>query len=386
MIHALLVVGAVATVLAAVVLPVNLAAIPPLSRTAKTLPASRCPRVSVVIPARDEEGEIERAVRSHLSQDYPDVQVVVVDDRSRDRTPEILAALAREDRRLIVVEGTDPPEGWLGKPHALWQGARVADGEILLFADADVRYDRRALREEVAVLEGRDLDLVAFFPRLEMRGFWENVLLPYLSVGVFLGLGFLAVRPRFKGLALGAGVGNLVRRRVYDAVGGHEALRDSVIDDVHLAIAVKRGGFRVGVFRADDRIAVRIYRGFRGVWDGFTKNVAWAFPGAGGAVLFALTLVLFAASVAPAATLLAAGARAPVASADVRLAAVVFAGSIVVRASLAAALGDPLWPAPTHPIMTAVWAGLLGRSLFHRFVRKRLTWRGREYDARRARF
>jgi chlorobactene glucosyltransferase len=386
MIHALLVAGAIATVLAAVVLPINLVAIPRLSRVAGALPAGRFPRVSVVVPARDEEEEIERAVRSHLSQDYPDLQVVVVDDRSRDRTPEILAALARGDPRLLVAEGSDPPDGWLGKPHALWQGAQAADGEILLFADADVRYGPQALREAVTVLEARDLDLVAFFPRLEMHGFWENVLLPYLSVGVFLGLGFLAVRPRFRSLALGAGVGNLVRRRAYAAVGGHEALRDSVVDDVHLAIAVKRGGFRVAVFRADDRIAVRIYRGFRGIWNGFTKNIAWAFPGVGGAVLFVLTLVLFAASIAPAATLLAAAARVPVAPADVRLAAAVFAGSIAVRASLAAALGDPLWPAPTHPIMTAVWAGLLGRSLFHRFVRKRLTWRGREYDARRARF
>ena len=223
----------------------------------------------MVIPARDEEEEIERAVRSHLAQDYPDLQVVVVDDRSTDRTPAILARLNAEDSRLVVVAGEEPPVGWLGKPHALWQGARVADAEILLFADADVRYDARTLSEAVTVFEERGLDLLAFFPRIEMHGFWENVLLPYLSVGVFLGFGFVAVRPRFRGLALGAGVGNLVRRRAYDAVGGHEALADSVVDDVHLAIAIKRAGLRTGVLRADDRIAVRIYRGFRGVWNGF---------------------------------------------------------------------------------------------------------------------
>jgi chlorobactene glucosyltransferase len=339
-----------------------------------------------VIPARDEEMEIERAVRSHLSQDYPDLQVVVVDDRSADRTPAILATLAREDRRLVVVPGSEPPDGWLGKPHALWQGARAADGAILLFADADVRYDPRALRDAITVFEQRGLDLVAFFPRLEMRGFWENVLLPYLSVGVFLGLGFAATIRWFRGLALGAGVGNLVRRRAYDAVGGHAALRNSVVDDVHLAIAIKRCGFRVGLLRADDRIAVRIYRGFRGVWNGFTKNVAWAFPGAGGAFLFALTVVLLVVSIAPAGTLLAAAAGIPIAQRDLTLAGAVFAGCILLRAALAATLRDPLWPAVTHPIMAAVWAGLLGRSLFHRFVRKRLTWRGREYDARRARF
>ncbi|HEY6064966.1 MAG TPA: glycosyltransferase, partial [Thermoanaerobaculia bacterium] len=325
MIHLLLVTGAVATVLAAVVLPLNLAAIPRLSRTASGLSPGRFPRVSVVIPARDEEGEIERAVRSHLAQDYPDLQVIVVDDRSTDRTPQVLASLARETPRLTVITGREPPEGWLGKPHALWQGAQVVDGEILLFADADVRYDPRALREAVALFEERRFDLLAFLPKFEMRGFWENVLIPYLAVGVFLGFGFVAAHRRVRGLALGAGVGNLVRRKAYDAVGGHRALRDSVVDDVRLAIEVKRAGFSVVAVRAVDRVAVRIYRGFRGVWNGFTKNVAWAFPGVGGAVLFVLTLALFAASIAPAATLVAAAFGAPVPPVDVRLAAAVFA-------------------------------------------------------------
>jgi hypothetical protein len=102
-------------------------------------------------------------------------------------------------------------------------------------------------------------------------------------------------------------------------------------------------------------------------------------------LLFGLTVLLLAVGIAPVATLVAAAAGVPILRADVVLAAAVFAGSVLLRASLAATLRDPLWPAATHPIMAAVWAGLLGRSLFNRFVRKRLTWRGREYDARRAR-
>jgi chlorobactene glucosyltransferase len=377
----------VLTVLGAIVLPINLAAIPRLSRKAAALRGARYPRVSVIIPARNEENEVERAVRSHLAQDYPDLQVVVVNDRSTDRTGEILRALNRKDPRLIVVDGREPPEGWLGKPHALWQGAQVAGGEVLLFADADVRYHHpRTLSEAVAVLEEGRLDLLAFFPKLEMRGFWENVLLPYLAVGVFLGFGFIAAQRRIRGLALGAGVGNLVRRRAYDAVGGHAALRNSVVDDVRLAIELKRAGFSVVAMRAVDRVTVRIYHGFRGVWNGFTKNIAWAFPGAGGVVFFALTILLLVVSVTPAGVLVAAALGAPLSGPDVSLAAALFAATIVLRAALAAALSDPLWPAATHPIMAAVWAGLLGRSLIHRYVRKRLTWRGREYDARRTRF
>ncbi len=374
-----------ATLLGAIVLPVNLRAFPRLAREAEKLPPAARARVSVVIPARDEATEIERTVRSHLAQDYPDLHVVVVDDRSTDATREIVAALAREDARVRLVRGVEPPEGWLGKPHALWQGAREADGDFLLFADGDVRYHPRALSEAVTVMEGRRLDLLAFLPRLEGRGFWENVLMPYLAEAVFLGLGFLA-RFRRCPIALGAGAGNLVRRRAYDAIGGHEALRDSVVDDVRLAGTVKRAGFRVAAFRAEDRVFVRMYEGFRGVWNGFTKNIAWVYNGFVGFGLFGLTVLLLAVSIAPAVVLVLAAAGAPIPLRNVALAAAVFASSVVLRIALAAALESPLWPAPTHPIMTAVWAGLMGRSLFQRFIRRRLTWRGREFDARRARF
>ena len=380
MLHALLVAGAVTAVLGAVVLPINLAAFPRLSRAAKGRPTGKLPRVSIVIPARDEEEDVESAVRSHLAHDYPDFEVIVVNDRSTDRTPEIVEALARQDSRLTVIAGSDPPAGWLGKPHALYLGARAAGGELLLFADADVRYHPGALREAVAVLEDSRLGLLAFFPRFENRGFWENVLLPFLSIAVFLGFGFLALSRRIP-LAMGAGAGNLVRRRAYDAVGGHAAIRDSVVDDVRLAVVVKQAGFRVAAFRAEDRVAVRMYYGFREVWDGFTKNVAWAFSGAAGAVLFGMMIVLLAGAIAPVVVLAAAAAGAAVPAADVRLAAAVFAATVLLRAVMAGTLGDPIWPAATHPLMAAVWAGIIGRSLHWKFVGKKIVWRGRRYDA-----
>jgi chlorobactene glucosyltransferase len=385
-IHALLVAGVVATALAAILLPINLAAFPKLSRAASGRPAALLPRVSVVIPARNEEAGLERAVRSHLAQEYSNLQVVVVEDRSTDGTAKILEALSREDSRVTVVAGREPPDGWLGKPHALWLGSKTADGELFLFADADVRYHPRALIEALTVLEDRRLDLLAFFPKFETRGFWENVLIPYLSVGVFLGLGFLGAMRRFRPLAIGAGAGNLVRRRAYDAVGGHPALRDSVIDDVRLAITLKRAGYRVGGFRAPDRVVVRMYRGFREVWNGFTKNAAWVYSGFGGVLLFVLTVLLFSLSIVPVVVLVLAVGGVAVPGNDVRLAAALLVSSVLLRAVLAVALSDRLWPSITHPIMSAVWAGLIGRSLFHRFIRKRLTWRGREFDARIARF
>jgi chlorobactene glucosyltransferase len=384
MIHPLLVIAAAAGALSLALVAVNLALTPRLSRV-RVADAAH-PRVSIVIPARNEERSIEAAVTSHLAQAYSDFEVLVVEDRSSDRTAEILASIARENPQLTVIAGADPPAGWLGKPHALHQGARAAKGALLLFADADVVYRPGALAEAVAHLEERRADLLALLPRLEAEGFWENVLMPFVLGAYFLGPGFLANWDRPRWLAVGGGAGNLIRRSAYDALGGHEALRDSVIDDVRLALKAKRAGFRTRAVRAEDRVTVRMYRGFREVCDGFTKNMAYAFNGALGVFLFASTAFNILIAIAPALVLAAAllGARLP--GSDLALAAVAYGLAVLARLLMAQALKERLWPAFTHPFMLAVWAGIIGRSLYHRIVRRRLTWRGREFDARTARF
>jgi glycosyltransferase involved in cell wall biosynthesis len=367
-----------------VVLPVTFALTPRLSRPRPQPP--RLPRVSIVIPARNEERDVERAVRSHLAADYPNFEVIVVDDRSSDRTGEILTALALEDRRLTVVSGDEPPAGWLGKPHALHLGARAATGELLLFADADVVYDRRALAASVAFLEAGRVDFLALLPRMEAVGFWESVLMPYVLGAYFGGIGFLANLDRPRWVAAGGGAGNLIRRHAYDALGGHAALKDSVVDDVHLAIKAKRAGFRARAVRAEDQVSVRMYRGLAGVVNGFTKNIAYTLNGLLGVGLFLLTAVITVLWVAPPLTLIAALAGAPVSPPDVLIAAAAFALVVAARLAAAAALRDKLWPSVTHPIMAAIWGFIICRSLYHRVVRKRLLWRGREFDARGARF
>ncbi len=343
-------------------------------------------RVSIVIPARNEERDVEATVRSHLAQDYPNFELVVVEDRSTDATPRILELLSREDSRLRVVPGVELPEGWLGKPHALAQGAARSGGELLLFADADVRYHPRALSEAVAYLAAQRLDFLMLIPRFEMRGFWENVLMPYLLVAFFQAPSFLANWQRPRWIAAGGGAGNLVRRAVYEGVGGHRALADSVVDDVRLAFAVKGAGYRVGLVRADDRIVVRMYRGFREVFDGFTKNFAYVYQGLTGLLLFGITVLTLGGGLLPVGALAADLLGLDLPSADVVLAVVACGLAVFSRVVLAVSYSEPLWPALTHPIMAAVWSGILLRSLFHRFIRRRLTWRGRTFAARRARF
>jgi chlorobactene glucosyltransferase len=384
MVHGILVAAVCCGPIFLALVLVNLASTPRLSRMGVS--RGPFPRVSIVIPARNEEAAVEQAVRSQLAQDYPDFEVIVVDDRSTDGTGAILESLAHGSPRLRVLHGTDPPPGWLGKPHALWRGARAASGEILLFADADVCYHPACLSEAVAFLESRKADFLALLPRMEARGFWENVLMPYVIGAYFAGPGFLANRDRARWMAIGGGAGNLIRRRAYESIGGHEALKSSVVDDLALAYRAKRSGFRARVVRAEDRVAVRMYRGFSEVWDGFTKNIAYVFQGWVGALLIVLNASWFAVTLVPPAVLLAALLGAPVNSGDLGLAAAATAMAMAARAVVALALRDPLWPCLAHPIMAAVWAGIICRSLYQRVVRRRLTWRGREFDARGARF
>lgn len=383
--HAALLASLAIAIFSAAVFPANVRTMPRLSRPGRPAPAA-WPSVSIVVPARNEERGIEAAMRSQLAQDYPAFEVVVVDDGSADATRSILERLAREDARLRVLSGAEPPAGWLGKPHALHEGAAAASGTILLFADADVLYDPRTVREAVALLEAERLDFLALFPAFEMRGFWENVLMPYIPIAYFFGLGFLANSDRHPWIAAGGGAGNMVRCEAYAAVGGHAAMRESVIDDVRLAMAVKRGGFRCRVARAEDRVRVRMYRGFREVVDGFTKNASFVFAGAFGFAFLAGTALTVTAALAPIAALLAAAMGAPIAAGDVRLAAGVIMGTLLLRGALARLLSWPRWATWTQPLMAAAWGAIIVRSLYWRFVRREVLWRGRRYDAARARF
>ena len=384
MLQTLLWVSAAYWVISLSMVLVNRLALPKLSREPGA--GADAPFLSIVVPARNEERAVETGVRSLLAQEYPRFEVVVVEDRSTDRTGAILASLAAADPRLTVLHGAEPPPGWLGKPHALWQGARHATGEVLLFADADVRYHPRAASEAVGFLERRSVDLVAFFPKLETAGFWEHVLMPNLSITIYFGPGFLANADWLRRIAVGSGAGNLVRRRVYDAVGGHEALRASVIDDVRLALEVKRAGYRARAVIATDRIAVRMYHGFREIWDGFTKNTAFVLGGLTGvAVLFIVVLsILF--SVTPPAVALAALLGVPVPASNVALACVCVGLLLAARFALSLVTGEPLWPALTQPVMSLVWGGILFRSAWHRYVLRSVVWRGRAFDATKADF
>lgn len=339
-------------------------------------PLAHEPLVSVIIPARNEERVIARTVRAFLAQSYTALEVIVVDDRSSDGTGEILGSI--EDGRLLVIHGEEPPPGWLGKPWAMHEGSLRARGELLLFVDADVIYAPEAVRAVVAHQQAGSVALLSLLPHFEMRGFWENALMPQLAIFVFSFLPlWLANRSRSGLLAVGGGPGNLLSREVYDAVGGHEALRDSVIDDVALSRLVRRKlRLQTEAVRADDFVSLRMYHGLREIVDGFTKNLFFVF---GRNYLTGIVLIAagFVFHILPYLLVLRGD---PFAIATVVLITVT---RLVLFAALRYSLLAALF---LHPVMLAGWMYITFRSMWYTGVLRRLSWRGRTYDARESRF
>jgi hypothetical protein len=328
--------------------------------------------VSIIVPARNEARGIERTLRAFLAQNYEAFEVIVVDDCSTDGTGVIARALA--DPRLIVVTGDEPPLGWLGKPWAMQQGARIARGELLLFVDADVHYEPNALRAAVAHIEREpNIAMVALLPYFEMHGLWENIAMPALSMIGFTLLS--ANRSRAVTLAVGAGTGNLVRREAYEGVGSHEALKNVIIDDIGLARLLRRHGEGTEAVRADLLVDIRMYHGGREILHGFTKN-AFALVNRSYLVAVPFLLLMIGSGVFPYCAALTGDGFA---IATVALIAVV---RLILFTSLGYRVDSALFG---HPLMVASWVVIFGRSIWTTGVRGVLEWRDRTYEIEKTR-
>lgn len=239
---------------------------------------SSWPHLSVLVPARNEANNIEACVRSLLQQDYPDFEVIVLNDHSTDGTPSILARLTREFDHLRVLQGAPLPDGWLGKHWACQQLAEAATGELLLFTDADTRFAPGALRQSVAAFLAEGADLLTAFPREEAITWGERLIVPVIAFGIVSFLP-LALVQKFRWSALSVSVGQfmLFRRSALEAIGGYRAVRQNVVDDVALGRLIIQQGFRWRLMDATRQVTCRMYHGFWEAVDGFTKNVFAVF-------------------------------------------------------------------------------------------------------------
>jgi cellulose synthase/poly-beta-1,6-N-acetylglucosamine synthase-like glycosyltransferase len=232
------------------------------------------PRVSIIVPARNEEAAIEPALRSLLALDYDNYEVIAVDDRSTDRTGEIMDSLQKNspESLLKVIHHRELPSGWLGKTHAMWTAANQASGEWLLFTDADVMFKPESLRRALAYAEAEHADHVVLFPQMIMHSPGERMMIAFFqTLFVFGHRPWKVADPKTKD-HMGVGAFNLVRRSAYEAVGTYKALRMEVVDDMKLGKVVKNAGFAQRNVFGGDLISIHWARGAMGIVNNLTKN------------------------------------------------------------------------------------------------------------------
>jgi chlorobactene glucosyltransferase len=346
--------------------------------------AALLPPVSVIVPARDEASNVRRCLESLAASTYPDFEVVVVDDRSTDDTARLARAVAPgHARRILVMDGAELPEGWLGKPWACWQGARAAEGRLLLFTDADTIHEPTLLERAVLGLLEERADLLTVVGSQLMLTFWEKLVQPQVFFTMIMRF------PRFEALgrtgswrdAIANGQFMLFRREAYEAIGGHEAVKDEVVEDLVLAQIVKRAGLALRIRGAEDVLATRMYRSLPHLIEGWSKNIVmgglrsmppWIRPFvapvslAGGLGLWIFPPAMLVASLV-----------GLVGSGWLAWSAATYGVSVMLWALFMGRMGAPWWYAPLYPLGAAVGVLIFVKSWVGG---RRVVWKGRRYE------
>ncbi len=341
---------------------------------------TECPAVSILVPARNEAKVIERCVTSLLAQDYPNFEVIALNDNSTDRTGEILAEIQRKDNRLKVLMGQALPDGWLGKAWACQQLSEAARGELLLFTDADTTHQPNALRHAVATMLATQSDMLTCVPYQVVETFWEKIGVPLVH---FLIMCFLPMSQiwnnRDTAFAFACGQFILFRRAFYEKLGGHAAVRTALVEDVWLVKATKRAGGKAMVFNGIDVVSCRMYESLADVWKGFSKNlfagVNYSYAG-----MFGIALMMFGCFIVPYLFVAMSFVVAPF-SCDffwLPLAHIVVA--IVMRLIIAWRFGLPTLGAWLNALSVALFIGIALNSMWWIWSGKGAEWKGRRYD------
>jgi chlorobactene glucosyltransferase len=214
-------------------------------------------RISVIIPSRNEERFIERSARHVLSSQYSHLELILVDDRSQDRTAKVMEHLAKEDPRVSVISVRELPAGWTGKAHALWQGGRLSSGDILVFTDADSVFSPSALSTTLDYFISNDLAMLSLAPGFVVRGFIEDVIHPFLAMGLLFFYPLKDVSDASKPAALASGCYIMITKQAYEAIGGWAAFRDEITEDIAMSKAMKAHGLKLATLRGEDLVQTK---------------------------------------------------------------------------------------------------------------------------------
>jgi chlorobactene glucosyltransferase len=339
--------------------------------------AGELPLISVLVPARDEDENIEACVRSVLALNYPHFEVLVLDDHSSDDTYPILCRLRDQDHRLRVLIGADLPLDWYGKPFACWQLANAARGEFLLLTDADCVFAPDALLLALGAAQEQKADVVSLVPDLRCEGFWERLLIPiqYFVIFAFLPTPLIRLTP-FPWFAAANGAFLFLSRETYFAVDGHRAVRQQLAEDVKFAQHVKREGKSLWYGDGSRTYFVRMYDGLDALWAGFSKNLFPAFSSNLPLLLWIVFLLVNLFVLPPLWAIWGWQARADWAL----LPLVTYLGLAGVRLGLTARFGrDSAGYALLNPLAWLIVIGIALSSAYHSLSGRGNIWKGRVY-------
>ena len=356
---------------AAFVLTQGVPSIPSL-KDVVAAPDANCPAISVLFAGRDEAEKLPAALQTMLSLDYPNYEVISIDDRSTDATPAALAAAARKSSRLKCMRIDVLPSGWLGKPHALQQAYEHSTGEWLVFTDADVHFAPDVLRRAITLANEKKWDHLTLLCSVKMLTFGEKVVMTFFGMAFMIGTRpWEASNTRSAGYS-GVGAFQMIRRSAYERLGTHRRLAMEVVDDMKLGKLAKEAGARSGVAKAGDRVTVHWHAGLGNTIRGTEKNFfaatgfkLWRAVAQIGIVLFLCVLPVVALPFVHGWARLLAGTATALA--------------MLATAVVALELNTQVLYALTFPLGGLVFAWMIARSTIATLARRGIIWRGTFY-------
>jgi chlorobactene glucosyltransferase len=364
-----------------------------------TSPPQAAPLISICIPARNEERNIRACVESALAQDYPNFEVIVLDDRSTDSTSAILqeSTLDSDSKlsdngsklpgsKLKIISGSDLPEGWAGKPHALYQASAAAHGKWLCFIDADTFLAPETLSSCYTKALETHADMFTIMTFQVMSTFWEKVVMPLVMTALSAGFSPRKVNDPYRKDAIANGQFILIKRSVYDAIGGHESVKDQIVEDKAISEQVKWNGHRLIVADGMKVARTRMYTSLPEMWEGWTKNIYLGLrdqPELMALGVFGAVLAVIVSLFLPAWPLLGIfwflHSGGSMAITVIFESLILWAYLIYIRARVSARMGISPWYALTTPLGAAVFGTMMFVSAWKVLSRKGVTWKGRLY-------
>jgi chlorobactene glucosyltransferase len=247
-------------------------------RRKKYTPPDSFPFVSVLVPARNEELNIRNVLTSLLEQDYPDYEVMVLNDSSEDKTGDIISEIQNKYPQLNVINGKQLEPGWTGKCFACKQLYEASKGEYIIFTDADTIHKKNSIISSVSIAQNTNADMLTLFPEMTLKSFAEKLMMPMLFFTIMLLLPLYFVNKKgFYKFSVGIGPFMMFRRSAYEAIGTHDSVKSAIVEDVWLARKIKEHGLKLVAADGFNILSVRMYRSAKDIWNGFSKNIFAGF-------------------------------------------------------------------------------------------------------------